>query len=220
MILLIDQAERHRHGALVEEVYRFRHQFFVDHLGWSALRKPDGREIDQFDEGPCKHIVGVEEGRVVSYTRLLPTTRPHLLSHVYPETLQGMPSVTGPTIWEWTRYAIEPARREGTTGADSATARLMLGVAAACLHLGITALLVQTHPLLLTRMLELGWHARPMAMPTQYGGEPIVPIFAGVDEATLTTSRAVLGVHRSVLTVDDGSASKRITNIRPQVYHG
>ena len=35
----------------MEQAYRLRHNVFVDEMGWEDLRKPDGREIDQFDEG-------------------------------------------------------------------------------------------------------------------------------------------------------------------------
>ncbi|HYF54966.1 MAG TPA: acyl-homoserine-lactone synthase [Salinarimonas sp.] len=209
MILLIDSSNIDQHTRLFDDIYRFRHRFFVDHLGWRALRKPDGREIDAFDDEHCIHLVGVERDRVISYSRLLPTTRPHLLSHVYPEMLQGMPSLTGPTVWEWTRCAVDPARREGATGADPATAELLLGVTEACLHLGITALLVQTHPLLLTRMIELGWRARPMALPTEHDGQPVVPIHAEVDEDTLATSRAVFGMNRPVLDLPPGLGRDR-----------
>lgn len=220
MIHLIDHTNRDRYSRLFEPIYRFRHRFFVDHLGWEALRKPDGLEIDQFDDEHCVHVVGVEGERVISYTRLLPTIRPHLLSHVYPELLQGMPSRTGPTIWEWTRCAVDPSKREGRTGADPATAGIFLAVAEACLHLGISALLVQTHPLLLTRIIELGWKARPMALPFDYDGKPVVPIYAEVDETTLATSRAVFGIRMPVLTVDaDIDEADRIDAPARQVPH-
>jgi acyl-homoserine lactone synthase len=203
MILLINKDNAARHTQLLDQVYRFRHRFFVDHLGWKALAKPDGREIDQFDTDACVHLVGVEDGKVVSYTRLLPTTEPHLLSHVYPEMLAGGTAPTGADIWEWTRCAVAPERREGHKGADMTTARMFLGVAEACLHLGLRALLVQTHPLLMSRIIELGWKARPLALPCEYDGTPIVPIYAGVSQETLRLSREVYGIHRPVLHVED-----------------
>ncbi|AWN41391.1 acyl-homoserine-lactone synthase [Methylobacterium durans] len=76
---------------LMEKVYRFRHAFFVEHLKWEACRKPDGREIDEFDTPECYHVVGLAGDAVVSYSRLLPTTRPHLQTHLYPEILKGPP---------------------------------------------------------------------------------------------------------------------------------
>jgi acyl-homoserine lactone synthase len=202
MVLLITKQNMTQHEDLMEKVYAFRHRFFVDHLGWEALRRPDRREIDQFDTDACVHLVGVEGREVVSYTRLLPTTSPHLLSHVYPEMLAGAAAPTGPDIWEWTRCAVDPARREGHKGADPVTARMFLAVAEACLYLGFRALLVQTHPLLMTRIIELGWKARPLALPMEYDGKPVVPIYAGVTEETLMVSRAVYGIHEPVLRIE------------------
>lgn len=201
MVMLIQGTETGRYGRLMNEVYRFRHRAFVEEKGWEALRKPDGREIDQFDSDRCFHLVGTEAGRVVSYSRFLPTTEPHLLSAVYPEILQGEPCPTGPDIWEWTRLAIAPDKRDWRRGVDPTTARMFLAGAEACLHFGIRAILGQSHPLMLTRMLELGWHARPLALPTEYDAEPIVPLYCGVDESTLATSRAVLGIAEPVLQV-------------------
>jgi acyl-homoserine lactone synthase len=202
MVLLITKQNSAQHKTLLDQVYQFRHRFFVDHLGWEALRKPDGREIDQFDTDACFHVVGTEGDRVVSYTRLLPTTQPHLLSHVYPEMLAGGRAPTGPDIWEWTRCAVAPEKREGRKGSDITTAHMFLAVAEACLFLGLRGLLVQTHPLLMTRIIELGWKARPLALLHEYDGKPVVPIYAGVDEETLRISREVYGISEPVLKIE------------------
>ena len=203
MQLLITNRNAVRHEALLDKVYRFRHDFFVNHMKWEALRKPDGREIDEFDTPSCAHIVGIDGAKVISYTRLLPTTEPHLLTHVYPEILDGAPSPAGPTIWEWTRCAVAPASREGRRGADPATIGMFLGVTEACLFLGVSALLVETHPLLLTRCIELGWKCRPLALPKELDGSTVVPFKAELKDTTLATSRALFGVNESVLTIED-----------------
>ncbi|WP_083786325.1 acyl-homoserine-lactone synthase [Methylobacterium nodulans] len=118
MIKLIDRSNCDDHAALIEQVYRFRHRFFVEHLKWEACRKPDGREKDQFDGPDCIHLVGVDGGEVISYARLLPTTRPHLQSHVYPEILRGARAPTGPRIYEWTRCAAAPWKRDSSRALD------------------------------------------------------------------------------------------------------
>jgi N-acyl-L-homoserine lactone synthetase len=87
-------------------------------------RRPDGREIDQFDTDACVHIVGVEDHEVVSYTWLLPTTSPHLLSHVYPGMLAGATAPTGPDIWQWTRCAVDPATDASLKTVDFEAGRL------------------------------------------------------------------------------------------------
>jgi acyl-homoserine lactone synthase len=204
-ILVTDQnADDERE--LIEEAYEFRHRFFVDHLKWEDLRKPDGRDIDQFDIPGCVHVIGLDRYEIFSYSRLLPTTRPHLLNTVYPQLLDGAEEPVGHDIWEWTRCAVDPRRREGRSGTDAATATMTLAVTEACLHLGINALHVQTHPLLLTRLLELGWKCQPLALPSIIENAPVVPFLARVDATTLETSRALLGIRHPVLMVRRGIA--------------
>ena len=192
--------------ALIEKCYYFRHRFFVEGLKWVALRRSDKRDVDQFDLPGIVHIVGVDQGEVFSYSRLLPTTRPHLLSSIYPQMLEGNEEPVGDTIWEWTRCAVDPKYREGRKAADPATTGMTLAVIEACLTLGVEALHVQTHPMLLTRLMELGFKCKPLALPSQLEGQDVVPFLAHVSELTLQTSRAVLGVASPVL-----SDSKNIT---------
>lgn len=199
MISLVSGSEVGSYRRLMDRAYRFRHAFFVEHLRWTDLAKPDGREIDQFDTEHCLHVIGTDGEAVTSYTRLLPTTRPHLLSAVYPGLLAGAEAPSGPHIWEWTRMGVDPKRREGRTGTDRCTAEIYLGVAEACLLNGIEALLIETHPVYLTRILEAGWLARPLALPQVHDGHPVVPIYAGVNEATLARSRQLFGIDHSVI---------------------
>ena len=197
-VLITDTNAQH-YSALIEKCYRFRHCFFVDGLKWEALRRADQRDVDQFDVAGVVHVVGVDQGEVFSYSRLLPTTRPHLLDTVYPQMLEGNLEPVGELIWEWTRCAVDPKRREGRKAADPATTGMTLGVIEACVTLGIEALHVQTHPMLLTRLMELGFKCKPLALPSQLDGQDVVPFLAHVSEATLKTARAVLGMNCAVL---------------------
>ena len=163
MVQFILQRDAHRHRSLMERVYRFRHAFFVDGKGWTDLRRDDRREVDAFDAlDDAVHLIGCEGERVVSYCRLLPTEGPHLLRDVYPEIMGGAPYPTGPGVYEWTRCAVDPAKREGRQGVDPTTARMFVSTMEACAYLGLDDLIVETHPLLLTRALEAGWLARPL----------------------------------------------------------
>ena len=207
--ILVTDKNASKHSALIEKCYHFRHRFFVDGLEWEALRRADKRDVDQFDISGIVHIVGVDQGEVFSYSRLLPTTRPHLLSSIYPQMLEGNEEPVGDTIWEWTRCAVDPKRREGRNAADPATTGMTLGVIEACLTLGIQALHVQTHPMLLTRLMELGFKCKPLALPSQVEGQDVVPFLAFVSERTLQTARAILGVTSPVLSDDTTDRTDR-----------
>ncbi|KAB1073713.1 acyl-homoserine-lactone synthase [Methylobacterium planeticum] len=189
-------------AGLMDKVYRFRHDFFVDHLKWEACRKPDGREIDEFDTPHCYHVVGLDGGTVVSYSRLLPTTRPHLQTHLYPEILQGAPSPSGPHIYEWTRCAVAPAKRESSRGVDAVSGPSFTAVAEAAALLGLEGLLVQTHPILVSRLMSFGWEVDPLALPCSYDGSSILPIYARLTPDTIETHRQIFRLSGSVLEVD------------------
>lgn len=204
MLYMIPGRQARRYPEIMDGAYRLRHRIFVEKMGWSALRKPDGREIDQFDTEDALNFVGWEDGAVYCYSRLLPTTKPHLLSEVYPEILDGAEVPSGPDIYEWTRTCVAPERRDSKMGIDRTARMLFTGVAEACVQLGIRALTVETDPLWITRFLELGWRARPLALPRNYDGEPLVPIFVEVDEHTVERCRALLGTSEPVLRLRDG----------------
>ena len=93
----------------MEQAYRLRHRIFVEEMKWSDLAKPDGREIDQFDDEHAVHMLYVENGKVLGYQRMLPTTRPHLLSEL---SLRGREAGRKPHL------GMDPVlRRAGAPGA-------------------------------------------------------------------------------------------------------
>jgi len=69
----------------MDQAYRLRHRVFLKQQGWCTIGDPDGCELDEFDNKNAVHMLCVDEGKVLGYQRLLPTTRPHLLSDVIPE---------------------------------------------------------------------------------------------------------------------------------------
>jgi acyl-homoserine lactone synthase len=204
MLLMLSGRNARQYKDVMEAAWRLRHRVFVEKMGWKAVAKPDGREIDQFDTDEAIHFVGWEKGKAYGYCRLLPTTKPHLLSDVYPEILAGEPVPRGPGVYEWTRFAVAPEKRDGVSGMDQTTRLLFTGVAEACLDQGIDELTVEADPIWLTRFIELGWRPEPLALPTTYDGRPIVPFKCRVTPATLSTCRQLLGVGGRVVTnLDD-----------------
>lgn len=175
--------------SVLDHIYRFRHSYFVETLGWEACRRPDNRERDQFDGPGSIHVVGRDGGHIVSYARLLPTTRPHLLSHLYPELMQGAKAPTGHRIYEWTRQSVLPRKREH--GAANAFSNAFMGaVARVAEALDLEGLLVQTHPALVGRLLDTGWDVETLALPTLYAGALLVPVYARITARTLEAADA------------------------------
>jgi acyl-homoserine lactone synthase len=216
MVTIIARHNRNHHDELIERCYRLRHRVFVEERHWEDLRRPDGRDVDQFDTDDAIHVVVTEGKEPVAYTRLLPTLRPHLLSNIYPELLDGAELPRGPAIYEWTRCCVAPEQREGHASMSPAARRLFLGIAECCVAAGIEALSVETHPIWITRLLELGWKARPLALPISYKGETVVAMLAGVSEQTVLTTRAVFGIAREVIADDNRGLSEIIHHLEAQ----
>lgn len=161
-------------SAIMEQIWRFRYEQFVERRGWEALRKEDGREIDQFDSDFAIHFAVFKNEAIVGYSRLLPTTHPHLLSHVYPQIMRGQKLPRSRDIFEWTRCAV----RSGDETIDGVPLSrvLMVGVMEFCRGAGITSLVVETHPKLRTSLSSNGWQTRLLAETTLYENQLIVPI--------------------------------------------
>lgn len=174
--------------SLADRIYSFRHAFFVERMGWEACRKPDHRERDAFDGPDSFHVVGEQHSEIVAYARFLPTIRPHLLTHLYPEILQGAQAPSGPRIYEWTRQAIAPKRQE-TTQRDAFVKAVSGAIALAVAALDLEGLLIQFHPAMVAWLIETDWDVEPLALPSMYLGESIIPVFARVTEQTLKTAR-------------------------------
>ena len=90
-------------------VHKLRYEIFVEEMGWDALQRTDRLEIDQFDHDEAVHHLVIRNGELAGYQRMLPTTRPHLLTEVLQDLYVGTPP-SGRNVWELTRYAV--ARRD------------------------------------------------------------------------------------------------------------
>lgn len=203
MVLVIDDSNIARYGDVMEKVYLFRHKLFVERLKWEDCRRDDGREIDQFDGPGCIHLVRMVGGEVTAYSRLLPTTRPHLLSDVYPQLAQVGPPPRGPDVYEWTRCGTLPSRREGRAGIiDPATAEIFTAAAEVAEARGMEGLLAQTHPILVNRLMSCGWDVEPLGLPTKFHGHSIVAVYARLDAETVDASRSFFGLDRNAVAQD------------------
>lgn len=215
MVVVITSRNAAAETELLDQCYRLRHRIFVEECGWHLAATPDGREIDPFDTPDAIHLAVVEDGRAVAYSRLLPTTRPHLLSDVYPELLDGAPPPRARWIYEWTRFCVARERRDGVSAMSRPGQLIFMAVAELCLAAGIHAVTLQSDPIWLTRFLELGWRTRPLALPQMYAGKPVVALIADVTEATLDEMRRVFDVDWPIVAVDAVRPAELIVELEP-----
>ncbi|MGY2048938.1 acyl-homoserine-lactone synthase [Methylobacterium sp. JK268] len=197
MIHVVDASTIHRYAAEMEAVWRLRHRIFVEGKGWQALARPDGREIDQFDTSYAVHFLLLHQGALIGYSRLLPTTKPHLLSEVFPHLCERERPV-GPHVWEWTRQAVAPEHR-AVGSRKPVPLELMTGIVEWGLAHGVSSIVAQLPVLYLTPLLQCRFKAEPLGHPTVIDRERIVAVEAKFDEATLRHLREVRGDETSAL---------------------
>jgi len=179
----------------MEQVYRLRHKVFVEEMGWTELAKPDGREIDQFDTKHAVHMLYIEKGKVLGYQRMLPSTRPHLLSDVSPELCEVDPPV-GSHIWECSRHCVAPGHREKGRFASPIANVLLSGIVEWGMDNGVSTAIIEIDPLLLLRLVQLHFRMLPLGLPRRIGNQDFLAVTATFDQRTLQRLREFRGGSR------------------------
>lgn len=202
MITIVTAENQHLYQQEMEQAYRLRHAVFVDEMGWEDLRKPDAREIDGFDDGRALHMLYVQEGQVLGYQRMLPTTRPHLLSEVMPELCEGERPV-GPHVWEWTRYCVARPHRERGRALSPIANALLSGIVEWGLENGVKSIIIEMDPIWLLRLVQLYFMVTPLGLPKRMGKGDVVAVVAAFDRRTLDRLREMRGDNRTVLAQEE-----------------
>jgi acyl-homoserine lactone synthase len=182
MIHVISAANRHLYEDVLEQHFYIRHDIFVEERKWETLRKPDRREIDSFDNEDTIYLLALEGRRVVGGHRLYPTTKPTMMSEVFPHLadVRGYPS--DPLIWEWSRYFIVRDRRDGNLNLQ-----LMTAVQEFCVAEGIVQISAIMETWWLPRFQEAGFVVAPLGLPALIENAWTMAALIDVSRDTLRT---------------------------------
>jgi acyl-homoserine lactone synthase len=160
------------------------------------LDRPDRREIDEFDNDDAVYLLLIEAGRVVGGTRFVPTTKPHLMSEIFPHLASVRGLQRRADIVEWTRYFVIPARR----GEERKEAHIVFaGMIEWCLDEGVSAIVVVMESWWLPHFAEYGWPWTPLGLPEDINGMNCVAVKIEVSKGLLMQARANASVKNSVL---------------------
>lgn len=208
MLHIVTSENADLYRAELDQAFRLRHKVFVEEKGWTDLGGDDGRETDRFDDGHAVHMLYIETGRVIGYQRMLPTTRPHLLSDVLPELCEGERPV-GQNIWEWTRYCVEPAHRERGRILSPVANALLSGIVEWGLETStsVDTIVIEMNPLWLLRLVQLHFRVTPLGLPKLIGNEETLAVTASFDKRTLARLQETrTGTTLSVRTKSQGAS--------------
>ncbi|ACI94780.1 autoinducer synthase [Afipia carboxidovorans OM5] len=198
MLMVIPGSDISRHATLMDRVFRFRHSVFVDEKGWMELRQPDGLERDRFDDVHAIHQVCLRGDDIVGYQRLLPTTRPHLLSDVLTDLCHRRPP-RGPRVFEWTRFCVAPGSREMRPRADGPFLELAQGVVEWGMAHRVDTVTVAIDWRLMVIAMQLRFFVRPLGFPKRIGRDEVVALRMSFNRETLATIRQARGCDDPVL---------------------
>jgi acyl-homoserine lactone synthase len=184
----------------LQQYFRLRHEVFVGERGWKDLKRPDGREIDAYDNGHTIYLLAIDQDRVVGGQRLYPTLLPHMISDVF-ASMTGRNLPRAPHIFEWTRYFVIKERRTGRTDC-----RLLAAIQEFCLEEGITEVTAVVEMWWLPRWQQVGFKVRPIGLPTMVEGQPCIAAAIQISQESLDHVRGLAGLRGSSL-VRDGKLS-------------
>jgi len=161
-IHVVNAANRHLYVAELEDFFRARHAIYVEEKQW---RDDDGSgmEIDQFDTDEATYMIGIVDDQVMTGTRLLPTTEPHMLSEVFPHSCNFTGVPRQPDVAEWTRGFIVPSFRE--KGHGPIKGQFCGTVMEYCLNEGITRIGGIQDLYWLPLWKRFGWTVRQIGNP-------------------------------------------------------
>ncbi len=187
----------HDNRALYEEAiqqfYRLRHQIFVEERGWGGLRRPDGLDVDDYDNEHAIYLLAIDADRVVGGQRLYPTLLPHMISEVFPHLVQsGIPQAAD--IFEWTRYFVVKERRTGRTDC-----RLLAAMQEFCLEKGLSEVTAVVEMWWLPRWQQTGFKVRPLGLPQIIEGQPCIAAAIEISAVSLEHVRKLAGLRGASL---------------------
>lgn len=204
MLHIINPGEHEKFAHIIDAMYRLRYDVAVDQWGWDIPGAQPGREKDQFDSDNAAYFVAMGdegthlEGRAIATARLLPTTRPHMMSELFSSFCDLQPSPVQDDVWECSRY-LSDAELVG----DKATSRrariaVNLGMIEFALSHDINRFIWLTHQLMYGLMIK-AWVSEPLGLPKRADGEDDAWI-AGISDINIEAQDRVQAIYHKLQT--------------------
>lgn len=194
MIHIVRPSNRHLYADTIDQLYRLRHDIFVGERNWSDLTRPDGREIDAYDNEDTVYCIALEGERIIGGHRLYPTVKPNMMGEIFPHLaeVRGVPEDVA--IWEWSRYFVVRDRRDGKLNYA-----LLAAVQELCLDEGIGEISAVMETWWLPRFQQAGFLVRPLGLPALVNNEWTMAALIEINAETLDFLRDKAAISGSVL---------------------
>lgn len=181
------------------QMHQDRKRIFVDQLGWDLPTAGSWLEIDAFDTDATIYVMicSDTDERHLASVRLNPTQRPHMLNTIFRHLCEAGP-VTGPDVWESSRFTIAPLGLRGTEVMRLSQWLALAHVEVALMN-GITRYTMISEVHRVATVLSMGWRVRPLCLPQECDGTKVQALEVTIDEDTLPKMRARFGIPAPVI---------------------
>jgi len=171
--------------SLEMDLAAYRHEVFIERLGWD-LPVVNQRETDEFDRSDTIYVVRRDEtGLICGCGRLLPTTKPYLLSEVFPQLMGGQPIPRHHSVWELSRFSAAPVGAVMSLEAQKQNTHELLRAAVQVAEQQGASRLITVSPLGIERLLRrMGVHSHRVAAPCLVDGKPVFACWIEIDNQT------------------------------------
>jgi len=175
----------------IEHDHRNRHQIFVEGLGWEDLRRPDGREVDQYDNLDSTRLLLLKGTQVIGGLRLTPLTRPNLTFDHFADLVQRPLPDSLDRGGDWTRFYVTGVPSK--LGPSGSAGYLYCAAMAFALSQGWTYLTFVAKPAMIGILLSIGWVALPLGRPRMIDGDLTLAGCIEVSELALLRAQQATG---------------------------
>lgn len=202
MIRIFNGLERSRYPYESAEIFRLRKRVFHDSLKWDVKITGD-QEQDEYDEANPLYVASIspQSGKIRGALRLLPTVGPNMLADTFPQLLDGAPPIACPSVWESSRFCIDPvlAQDRSSNQVTVAAAELMCGVGELGLESGIERIITVTDVFLERMFRRMGCPGERIGKPKRIGSVIAVAVGWDVSQELLDYMKTVASITGPVL---------------------
>lgn len=194
--------------------FKNRNEVFVKKRGWKDLDRPDGLEIDSFDNDDAVHLMMLrDDNNVIAGFRMHGYHAPNLLTDVFPHLLERpLPTTHLESMMDCTRfYSLQ--RGESAPERGKLTAMLFAAMMEYGLEEGTDFITFVTYPHFVNLMVSLGIFIMPLGQPQKIDRWPTLAAYMRVNEQTLLGLRKITGIDKPLLVA---RGARSLPSIHPQ----
>ncbi len=202
MIKIFNRNTGKQNPADLDAMFQLRKRVFHDLLKWDVSVRGDW-EIDNYDDANPLYVLSYsdETGRLRGSLRLLPTLGPNMLDDTFPILLGDNPQVRSASVWESSRFCIDPAisQDRGSNQVTIAAAELMCGVGELGLSSGLSHIVTVTDVFLERMFRRMGCPGERIGEPQRIGSVYAVAVAWEVTPDLLERMKAIAEIGGPVL---------------------